>query len=198
MISPEANIEDGAVIGTNCSIWAYTHIRAGASVGSESTIGENVYIGPGVRIGERCKIQNGVLLYEPAIIEDGVFLGPGAIFTNDRIPRATNRDMSPKSLEDWTRQGVLVEQGASIGAGSVCIAPVRIGKWAMVGAGSVVTRDVPAHALVVGNPAQRIKWIDRSGVPLNKIDKYWVSEDGSERYQELPSQTLENVSNEIA
>jgi serine acetyltransferase len=106
--------------------------------------------------------------------------------------------MSPKSLEDWTRQGVLVEQGASIGAGSVCIAPVRIGKWAMVGAGSVVTRDVPAHALVVGNPAQRIKWIDRSGVPLNKIDKYWVSEDGSERYQELPSQTLENVSNEIA
>lgn len=198
MISSEANIEDGALIGSDCTIWAYTHIRSGASVGAETTIGENVYIGPGVRIGERCKIQNGVLLYEPAIIEDGAFLGPGSIFTNDRIPRATNRDLSPKLLEDWTRQGVFVDQGASIGAGSVCIAPVRVGKWAMVGAGSVVTQDVPDHALVVGNPAKRIRWIDRSGIPLKKIGAYWFSEDGSERYQELSPQSLKKVSNENA
>ena len=198
MISSEAKIEAGALIGSDCSIWAFTHIRSGASVGAGSTIGENVYIGPGVQIGERCKIQNGVLLYEPAIIEDGVFLGPGTIFTNDRIPRATNRDMSPKSSKDWTKQGVFVDQGASIGAGSVCIAPVRVGKWAMVGAGSVVTRNVPDHALVVGIPAKRINWVDKNGIPLMKIGEYLVSEDGNERYQELSPQSLRVVSDERA
>lgn len=198
MISAEAKIDDGARIASDCIIWAYTHIRSGASVGAGSTIGENVYVGPGVQIGGGCKIQNGVLLYEPAVIEDGVFLGPGTIFTNDRIPRATNPDMSLKSAEDWEKQGVFVGQGASIGAGSVCIAPVRVGKWSMVGAGAVVTRDVPDHALVVGNPAKRISWIDRTGIPLKKIGPHWVSEDGSERYQEVSPQSLKMVTDESA
>jgi serine acetyltransferase len=106
--------------------------------------------------------------------------------------------MSLKSAEDWEKQGVFVGQGASIGAGSVCIAPVRVGKWSMVGAGAVVTRDVPDHALVVGNPAKRISWIDRTGIPLKKIGPHWVSEEGSERYQEVSPQSLKMVTDESA
>lgn len=193
MISVEARIDDGALIGRDCTIWANTHIRSGASVGAGSTIGESVYIGPGVQIGEGCKIQNGVLLYEPAIVERGAFLGPGAIFTNDRVPRAINPDLTVKSSQDWKKQGVFVGEGASIGAGSVCIAPVRIGKWSMIGAGAVVTRNVPDHALVVGNPARRIKWIDQSGRPLKKSGSDWVSEDGRERYREVSPGVLTKV-----
>jgi acetyltransferase-like isoleucine patch superfamily enzyme len=120
-----------------------------------------VYIGVGVRLGANCKIQNQALLYEGLELGDGVFVGPQVCFTNDLRPRAVNPDLSLKSAEDWELVSTHVGEGASIGARSVIIAGVSIGRWALVGAGSVVTRDVPDHALVFGSPARLQGWVCR-------------------------------------
>ena len=154
MISNTAKIGDNVTIGKGVYIWDYTQIRDGVTIGENCIIGRNVYIGPGVKIGANCKIQNNALIYEPSQIADGVFIGPGVILTNDRYPRAVNLDLSLKSSLDWELVGVNVEQGASIGAGAICIAPLNIGKWALIGAGSVVTKDVEELTLVLGNPAR--------------------------------------------
>jgi len=106
------------------------------------------------------------LVYEPAKLGDGVFVGPAAVLTNDRLPRAVNPDLSLKSASDWDAVGVTVHDGASIGARAVCVAPITIGAWAMIGAGSVVIRDVPAHALVVGVPAKQVGWVSKTGERL--------------------------------
>ena len=113
-----------------------------------------VYVGPGVVIGRNCKIQNYALIYDPAEIGEGVFIGPGAILTNDKNPSALSSDGEVKQSEDWTASKVIVGEGASLGAGSICVAPVSVGAHSMVGAGAVVTRDVPPHSLVVGVPAR--------------------------------------------
>jgi acetyltransferase-like isoleucine patch superfamily enzyme len=120
-------------------------------------------------MGNNCKIQNYALVYEPASLGDGVFIGPAAVLTNDQFPRAVNPDLTLKSGSDWEAVGVNIDDGASIGARAVCIAPVRIGKWALVAAGAVVTKDVPDFALVAGVPAKRIRWVGRAGVPLEDI-----------------------------
>ena len=160
------NIDRRAIIGSGTKVWENSHIRENAIIGSDCTIARNVYIGPGVKIGNIVKIQNNALIYEPAVIDDGVFIGPGAIFTNDLHPRAVNQDGTKKTEEDWNKEGVKVEYGASIGAGAICIAPIKIGKWSMVAAGSVVTKDVLAFSLVAGVPARQIGWIGRTGVEL--------------------------------
>lgn len=160
------NIDRRAIIGSGTKVWENSQVRENAIIGDNSTIARNVYVGPGVKIGNSVKIQNNALIYEPALIEDGVFIGPGAIFTNDLHPRAINHDGSKKTEEDWNKEGVIVEYGASIGAGAICIAPVKIGKWSMVAAGSVVTKDVLAFALVAGVPAKQIGWVGKSGVKL--------------------------------
>ena len=135
----------------------------GAAIGRDCIVGRAAYVGPGVRIGDRCKIQNNALVYDPAVIADGVFIGPGAILTNDRLPRAVSPPGELKGADDWDPVGVTIETGASIGAGATCVAPVRVGAWAMVAAGSVVVRDVPDHGLVAGNPARQIGWVGRDG-----------------------------------
>ena len=160
------NIDRRAIIGSGTKVWENSQIRENAIIGNNCTIARNVYIGSGVKIGNSVKIQNNALIYEPALIEDGVFIGPGAIFTNDLHPRAINPDGSKKTEEDWNKEGVKVEYGASIGAGAICIAPVKIGKWSMVAAGSVVTKDVLAFSLVAGVPAKQIGWVGKSGVKL--------------------------------
>jgi acetyltransferase-like isoleucine patch superfamily enzyme len=165
-----AMVDSSAKLGRGSQVWAHSHIREGVSVGNSVVIGERVYIGPQVSIGENSKIQNGALIYDPAIIENGVFIGPGVTFTNDKYPRAVNPDMSIKKQIDWETAAVIVRQGASIGAGSICVAPIEIGCWAMVAAGSVVVSDVPDHALVAGVPAKFVKWIGKSGLPLQPID----------------------------
>ena len=168
-IHPTAEVAGAATLGDGVSIWQDAHIRENANIGANSIIGRGVYIGTGVEIGENCKIQNYALIYEPAKLEDGVFVGPSVVLTNDEYPRAINPDETLKSGSDWSPVGVTVKKGASLGAGSICIAPVEIGEWALVAAGSTVTKNVPAFALVAGTPAKRINWVGKAGIPLTEV-----------------------------
>ncbi|MFI6498193.1 DapH/DapD/GlmU-related protein [Nonomuraea typhae] len=161
-----AQVAADATLGPGTKVWELAQIRERARLGASCVIGRGAYVGPGVLIGDNVKIQNYALVYEPARIADGVFVGPAAIFTNDHNPRAVAPDGSQKKAGDWAAVGVTVQEGASIGARAVCVAPVTVGAWAMVAAGAVVIRDVPAFALVAGNPARRIGWVGRAGVRL--------------------------------
>ena len=163
-----ADVSPDATIGAGSSIWHLSQIREGAVLGENCVIGRGAYIGSGVRVGDNCKVQNHALVYEPAVLGDGVFIGPAVVVTNDTYPRAVNPDGSLKSASDWEAVGVTIEDGASIGARSVCVAPLRVGAWALVAAGSVVTRDVPPHALVAGVPARQIGWVSRTGTRLHE------------------------------
>jgi acetyltransferase-like isoleucine patch superfamily enzyme len=156
-IHASAEVHPTTIIPNSTTVWQFTHVRENVTIGENCVIGRNVYIGPGVVIGNNCKIQNNALIYEPAVIEDGVFIGPAVVLTNDKNPRAVNEDGSLKSSADWDMVGVTVRKGAAIGANSTCIAPVEIGEWSLVGAGSVVTKDVDAYATVAGNPASPLK-----------------------------------------
>ena len=153
-VSPLAIVEDGVIIGPGVTIWEFAKVRKGAVIGPGVTIGMGVYIGPGVVIGGNSKIQNYALIYDPAEIGNGVFIGPGAILTNDKNPSAVSPDGDIKRPGDWTASKVIVEDGASLGAGSICVAPVTVGAHSIVGAGAVVTRDVLPRSLVVGLPAR--------------------------------------------
>ena len=168
-ILPSADVDSSATLGEGSSIWHLAQIRDGVTLGENCIIGRGAYIGSGVTLGDNCKVQNYALVYEPASLGKGVFIGPAAVLTNDQFPRAVNTDLSLKSGSDWEAVGVTIHDGASIGARAVCIAPVTIGKWALVAAGAVVTKDVPDYALVAGVPAKRIRWVGRAGVPLEDI-----------------------------
>lgn len=165
-----ADVDDRAEIGEGSSVWHLAQVRENAHIGRNCIVGRGAYIGTGVHLGDNCKIQNYALVYEPAKLGDGVFVGPAVVLTNDHYPRAVNPDGSLKSGHDWEPVGVTIDDGASIGARSTCVAPVHIGRWALVAAGSVVVKDVPAFALVAGVPARRIRWVGKAGVPLEQID----------------------------
>lgn len=160
---PTADVSPEASIGEGARLWHQVQVREGAVVGAGCNIGKGVYIGAGVVLGANCKVQNYSSLFEGLTLEDGVFVGPAVVFTNDRLPRAINPDGSFKAESDWELGRSVVCHGAAVGARSVVLPGIRIGRWAMVGAGSVVTRDVPDHALVVGNPARIVGRVDESG-----------------------------------
>jgi UDP-2-acetamido-3-amino-2,3-dideoxy-glucuronate N-acetyltransferase len=155
-IHPTAEVSAEAVIGPGTSIWNQAQVRERARIGSGCVIGKNVYVDVDVVVGDNCKIQNNVSLYHGVSVEDGVFVGPHVCFTNDRLPRAVNRDGSAKTDADWELGEIRVRRGAALGANSTVLAGVTIGRWALVGAGSVVTRDVSDYELVAGNPARRV------------------------------------------
>ena len=168
-IVDSAEVDTTATIGDGSSIWHLVQIRDKVSIGKNCIVGRGAYVGSGVQIGDNCKIQNYALVYEPAKLGNGVFIGPAAVLTNDEFPRAVNPDGSLKSGSDWHAVGVEIGDGASIGARAVCIAPVKIGAWALVAAGAVVTKAVPDFAIVAGVPAKRIGWVGRAGKPLENI-----------------------------
>lgn len=145
------------VIGEGTRVWAHAHVMAGATVGADCNIGEGSFVESGARLGDRVTVKNGVLVWDGVVVEDDVFLGPGVLFTNDRRPR---------SRQPFVLVPTLVRQGASVGAGAVVLCGIELGKSCMVAAGAVVTRSVPAHALVAGVPAVRVAWVCRCGASL--------------------------------
>lgn len=163
-IHPTAIIDEGAKIGDGSFIWHWSHVCSGARIGERVSIGQNVYVGNKVQIGDRCKIQNNVSVYDNVYLEEGVFCGPSMVFTNV---------YNPRSLIDRKHEykDTVVQRGATLGANCTILCGTTIGKFAFIGAGAVVTRDVPAYALMVGVPAKQIGWMSEYGeqlqLPLN-------------------------------
>ena len=174
MIHPSADVSGEARIGARTKIWNRAQVREGAVIGDDCVIGSGAYVDAGVHIGDRVKIENDALVYHGVTVESGVFIGPGAILTNDRFPRAITLEGAAAGAADWTISEIRLREGCSIGAGAVVVAGSDIGRFAAVGAGAIVTREVPDHALVVGNPARRVGWVcacgqrlvDRGGKPV--------------------------------
>ena len=183
-IHPSADVHDSAVIGDGTTIWHLAQVREHAHIGAGCIVGRGAYVDTSVVIGDNCKIQNYALLYAPCRLGSGVFVGPGAVLTNDLHPRAVTPSMGLKKAEDWKAAGVVVGDGASIGAQAVILPRVSIGGWAMIAAGAVVSSDVPDRALVAGVPARRISWISRAGQPMDSASGLFVDPDTGERFRE--------------
>ena len=154
-------IDEGCTIGEGTKIWHFSHIMTDCTIGKNCNIGQNVVISPGVSIGDRCKIQNNVSVYTGVVCEEGVFLGPSCVFTNVINPRSLI-----EKKDEYRR--TLLKKGASVGANATIICGNTIGRFALVGAGAVVTKDVEDYAIVVGNPAKKIGYACECGVTLNK------------------------------
>jgi acetyltransferase-like isoleucine patch superfamily enzyme len=152
-IHPTADVSEKATIGPGTRIWHQAQVREGAVIGRRCNLGKGSYVDKDVRIGDYCKLQNGVFVFHGFNLEAGVFLGPGAMLLNDKNPRAINPDGSPKDDSDWAVSDGLIGYGAAVGGGAVVLPGVNVGRMALVGAGAVVTRDVPERAIVAGNPA---------------------------------------------
>jgi len=165
-IAPNAEVDPRASIGAGTAIWGLSAIREGAVLGADCIVGRGAYIEDGVVLGDRVKVQTNALLFKPAQIGNDVFIGPAVVLTNDRYPRASTPDGRQKRDADWTAEGVIIEDGASIGARAVILPGVHIGRFAMIAAGSVVTRDVRDYAIHVGSPAAFAGWAGPAGRPL--------------------------------
>jgi UDP-2-acetamido-3-amino-2,3-dideoxy-glucuronate N-acetyltransferase len=162
-IHPTADIEPDVDVGRGTTVWHRAQIRTGARIGADCIVGRDAFVDEGVTLGDRVKVQNAALLYRGVTVEDAVFVGPAAIITNDRYPRSITATGDLARAGDWEAASVTLRYGSSIGAGAVIVAGLDIGRFATVGAGAVVTHDVPGHALVAGNPARRLGWVCACG-----------------------------------
>lgn len=158
-IHDTAIVEAGAVLGAGTQVWHHAHVRSDAVIGRGCTLGKGVYIDQGVTIGDRVKIQNHVSVYVGVTLQDDIMVGPSACFTND---------LRPRSGDGWQVTPTLVKSGVGIGANATIVCGATIGRWAMIGAGTVVVGDVPDHALVVGNPSRVIGWVDEHGETVSR------------------------------
>ena len=158
-VHPSSIIDDGCIIGDGTKIWHFSHIMSGAVIGNNCNLGQNVVVSPKVILGNNVRVQNNVSIYEGVICEDDVFLGPSAVLTNVINPRSA---VSRKSEYKTT----LIKKGASIGANATIVCGHNIGEYAFIGAGAVVTKDVPAYALIVGNPGRQAGWMSEFGQKL--------------------------------
>lgn len=172
-VHESAYVDDGVEIGEGTRIWHFSHILTGSRIGRNCSVGQNVMIGPDVTVGDACKIQNNVALYKGVELEQGVFCGPSSVFTNVLNPRA-----EVERKDEFRR--TLVRRGATIGANATIICGVELGEYCLIGAGAVVTGDVPAYALVVGVPARRKGWVSKAGEIL---DETLVCPRTGERYR---------------
>ena len=170
-----AVIDEGCQIGDKTKIWHFSHIMKGSEIGKDCNLGQNVVVSHLVKLGQNVKVQNNVSIYSGVICEDDVFLGPSMVFTNILNPRSA---IQRKSSYIQTR----VKKGASIGANSTIICGVEIGEYALIGAGSVVTKSVPAYALIVGNPGKQIGWVSEFGHTLNFINNIAFCKESKEKY----------------
>jgi UDP-2-acetamido-3-amino-2,3-dideoxy-glucuronate N-acetyltransferase len=170
-IAPSALVSPEAVLSEGVAIWHFSQVRENSRIGNNSIVGSYVYLDANVKVGSNCKIQNSALIYDSAVIHDGVFIGPGAILTNDKNPRAIQSQGELKGTSNWEKVGVEIFEGASVGAGAICIAPLKIGKWALIGAGSVVTKDVKNYAIVAGVPATQVGWVGPEGFQLDQVSE---------------------------
>lgn len=167
-VHPTADLSPKATIGKDTRIWHQSQVREGAHIGAGCILGKGVYVDFDVVIGNRVKIQNYASIYHGALIEDGVFIGPYVCLTNDKRPRAITTDGALKNDDDWELGHIRIRYGASIGAGTIILPDVTIGRYALVGAGALVTRDVPSHGLVVGSPARLIGYVCQCGQRLTQ------------------------------
>jgi len=176
-IHPTAEVSTQAQLGAGTRIWHHAQVREGVRMGSQCIVGKGTYIDFDVHIGDNVKIQNYSLLYHGATVEDGVFIGPRVCLTNDKMPRAITPDGALKGTDDWEVGPIVVRYGASLGAGSLVLPGVTIGRFAMVGAGAVVTRDVPDFGLVVGQPARLVGYVCRCGQRLTQTEAadFWCA-----------------------
>ena len=170
-VHPTSDVSSEAEIGSGTKIWQHCQIRENAKIGSNCILSKGVYIDAGVKIGNNVKIQNGISVYHGVTLEDGVFCGPHCVFTNDKRPRSINPDGSLKSGDDWIVSETLVKKGASIGAHATIICGNVLGQWSMVGAGAVVTKDIPDYGLVIGNPAKLIGFVCPCGEKLELTEE---------------------------
>ncbi len=182
---PSATIDEGGQVGNGSKIWHYSHVMNGARIGSHCNIGQNVYIDQGVTIGKRCKIQNNVSIYAGTTLEDDVFLGPSCVLTNVTNPRS---QVNRHALYEKT----LIKRGATVGANATIVCGVTLGRYAFIGAGAVVTRDVQDYELVLGNPARSAGWMSRHGHRLRDPDGegIFLCPESGFRYTQTPEGTL--------
>lgn len=170
-IHPTADVSKQAKLGDNAKVWHQCQIRENARIGSNCILGKNVYIDHNVAMGSNVKVQNNASIYSGSKIEDGVFIGPNVCLANDKAPRAIKKNGKLKTDKDWSVGSIIVKKGASIGAGSVILPDVVIGRFAMVGAGSLVAKSVPDYALVYGNPAKLMGYVCICGAKIAKIEE---------------------------
>lgn len=179
-----ADVHDSAKLGSGVTVWGLAQVREDAQVGAGTSIGRGAYIDANVVLGQSCKVQNNALVYAPADLGDGVFVGPAAILTNDTYPRAITPDGARKGGGDWKPVGVTVGYGAAIGAGAIVLGGVVVGSWVTVAAGAVVTKSVPAYAMVAGLPARQVGWVGPAGVPLESEGDVWRCPEEGRRFRE--------------